>query len=127
MEKTLKPTETELEILQILWASGAEQSVRFVVDRLNERREVGYTTALKMMQIMLEKGLLTRREQDRQHLYRPAIDESATKTQLVERLAQGAFGGSAARLVLSALGTKNATAAELAEIKKFIADLEGKN
>ena len=120
----MKPTESELEILQILWKSAAEMTVRAVNDRLNERREVGYTTTLKTMQIMLEKGLLARRQDERQHFYRPAFEQTSTQNVLISNLVQNAFSGSAAQLVLQALGNHTASAAELDEIKKLIQSLE---
>ena len=124
MQKGTKPTESELEILQILWQNGGELTVRTINDRLNERREVGYTTTLKMAQIMVEKGLLTRRDDERQHFYRPAIEESATQGQLVQNLVRNAFSGSAARLVMQALGNHQASSEELLEIKTLIQQLE---
>ncbi len=120
----MKPTESELEILQILWQSGGELAVRAVNDRLNERREVGYTTTLKTMQIMLEKGLLSRRDDERQHFYRPATEQSSTQGLLVSNLVNSAFSGSAARLVMQALGNHQASAEELAEIKRLIESIE---
>lgn len=122
--KQFKPTESELEILQICWQNGRELTVRQVNEHLNARREVGYTTTLKMMQVMFEKGLLLRCDDDRTHLYQPAIEESATQGQLVQNLVNNAFSGSAARLVMQALGNHQASADELAEIKLLIAKLE---
>lgn len=124
--KQVKPTESELEILQICWQNGGERTVRQVNDQLNMRREVGYTTTLKMMQIMVEKGHLVRRDEDRIHFYRPVIEESATQGQLVQNLVNNAFSGSAARLVMQALGNHQASAEELAEIKRLIVELESK-
>ena len=120
----MKPTESELEILQILWQSGGELTVRAINDRLNERRAIGYTTTLKMMQIMLEKGLLARRDDERQHFFRPANAPSSTQGVLISNLVQNAFSGSAAQLVMQALGNHTASAAELDEIKKLIQSIE---
>jgi BlaI family transcriptional regulator, penicillinase repressor len=120
----MRPTESELEILQILWQNDGEMTVRAINDLLNKKREVGYTTTLKTMQLMLEKGLLSRTEAERQHLYQTAIARSETQGVLVSNLVQNAFSGSAARLVMQALGNHTASAEELAEIKKIIQSLE---
>jgi BlaI family transcriptional regulator, penicillinase repressor len=120
----MRPTESELEILQTLWQSDVEMTVRAINDLLNKKREVGYTTTLKTMQLMLEKGLLSRTEAERQHLYRTAIARSETQGVLVSNLVQNAFSGSAARLVMQALGNHTASAEELVEIKKIIQSLE---
>lgn len=118
-----KPTDAELEILQLLWQLGPS-TVRTVNDRLNQHREVGYTTTLKMMQIMHEKGIVTREEDGRTHLYTAAIAESDTQSVLLQQFVDNAFRGSASKLVLQALGNHEASAAELDEIKALIAQLE---
>lgn len=118
-----KPTDAELEILHLLWELGPS-TVRTVNDRLNQRREVGYTTTLKMMQIMFEKGLATRMEDGRTHLYTAAVAESDTQSRLLQQFVDNAFRGSASKMVLQALGNHDATAAELDEIKALIAQLE---
>lgn len=120
------PTESELEILQILWQQGP-QTVRFINDELNKYREVGYTTTLKIMQIMLDKGLLTRDVQDRAHTYYPAISEENTQNVMLKDFVQTAFRGNSASLVMRALGESNASANELAEIKALIEAMENKN
>jgi predicted transcriptional regulator len=133
----MKPTESELEILHILWEQGAA-TVRTVNDLLNERRKsslaarsaakpkesAGYTTTLKLMQIMFEKGLVTRKEDGRTHTYAPAVRVEETQTLLLQQFVDNAFRGSAARLVLQALGNHEASPAELDEIKALIAQLE---
>lgn len=119
-----RPTEAELEILQVLWEHGPA-TVRFVNDRLNEKKKVGYTTTLKIMQIMFEKRLLERDESARSHLYRPAIEKGETQGLLLDRLVQTAFGGSAARLVMQALGNHKASKEEISRIRKFLDELEG--
>jgi predicted transcriptional regulator len=119
----MKPTEAELEILQILWRSGPV-TVRFVNDELNKKRRIGYTTTLKMMQIMLEKGMLSRNEENRSHLYSPLLNENDTQNFLLNRLVKSAFGGSALKLVVSALGNGKTSKTELDEIKKFIDAIE---
>lgn len=122
-----KPTDSELEILQILWAQGPS-TVRTVNDLLNEQtsksKETGYTTTLKIMQIMHEKGLVTRMEEGRTHTYTPAVRESDTQGMLLQQFVDNAFRGSAARLVMQALGNHNASPEELDEIKALIAKIE---
>jgi BlaI family transcriptional regulator, penicillinase repressor len=117
------PTASELEILQILWQNGA-QTVRFVNDELNKLREVGYTTTLKFMQIMLDKGTLTREIIDRSHIYSPAVSEETTQAQLLRGFTDATFRGSSASLVMRALGNGTASAEDLAKIKAMIAEME---
>lgn len=124
--KKNSPTESELEILQILWESGPT-SVRTVNERLNEKREVGYTTTLKIMQIMTEKGLVTRDTESRTHIYHSAVKEQETQTNLLDSFIQKTYRGSAMRLVMQALGQEKATAEELAELKQLIDKIENKN
>lgn len=124
-DKPLQPTESELEILQILWEFGPS-SVRAVNDYLNEQRVVGYTTTLKMMQLMLKKGLVRRDESSRTHIYRAAVGEKPTRAQLLDRFVDTAFRGSAMDLVMQALGNEDTSEDELAEIKVFIQEMESK-
>ena len=112
-----KPTDAELAILRVLWARGPS-TVRQVAEALE--KDTGYTTALKLLQIMTEKQLVIRDESDRTHIYAAASTEDQTQLQLVSDLLDRAFGGSAAKLVLQALATKKASAEELAEIRKLI-------
>lgn len=119
-----KPTDAELEILSVLWEHGAS-TVRFVNEQLNERREVGYTTTLKILQIMSEKGLVTRNTEGRTHIYEPAFGQDMIQDQLINKLVETAFGGSSQKLVLQALGNSKSSREELAAIKKFIQKLEG--
>lgn len=121
-----KPTEAELEILQVLWQHG-EATVREVNDVLNIQREVGYTTTLKLMQIMLEKGILTRIEDARSHVYKAAIAEDETQNILLNKFVDSTFRGSAMKLVMQALGNHQATKQELDDLKKLIEDLENKS
>jgi BlaI family transcriptional regulator, penicillinase repressor len=114
-----KPTESELEILQILWQNGAS-SVRFVNEELSKRREVGYTTTLKMMQIMFEKKHLSRTEEGRYHLYKAEVAEEATQINLLEKFVENTFRGSAMKMVMQALGNHQSSQEELEEIKKLI-------
>jgi|APTNR8051073442_1049403.scaffolds.fasta_scaffold02288_5 predicted transcriptional regulator len=123
------PTDAELEILQVLWGKSPE-SVRYVNETINARREpeqqVGYTTTLKQMQVMLDKGLLKRDIVERNHLYYPAQEREAVQTRVVRALAQRAFEGSASSLALLALGDGNATREELEQIKAMIRELENR-
>ena len=133
-----KPTDSELEILHILWEQGPS-TVRTVNDLLNERRRsglassrlsakpkesAGYTTTLKLMQIMFEKGLVTRVEEGRTHAYTAFIRESDTQDLLLQQFVDNAFRGSTARLVMQALGNHEASTEELDEIKALIAKIE---
>ncbi len=118
-----KPTEAELEILQILWQKGP-CSVRDVNDLLNETREVGYTTTLKIMQIMLEKGLVDRNAEKRTHIYSAVPKEQDVQSQLLTRFVDATYRGSASRLVMQLLGNHKASQQELDEIKKLIEQLE---
>jgi len=133
-----KPTDSELEILHILWEQGPS-TVRTVNDLLNERRRsglassrlsakpkesAGYTTTLKLMQIMFEKGLVTRVEEGRTHAYTASIRESDTQDLLLQQFVDNAFRGSTARLVMQALGNHEASTEELDEIKALIAKIE---
>ena len=123
--KFIKPTEAELEILHILWANGSS-SVRFVNEKLCENREVGYTTTLKMMQMMYDKGLLNRDDSTRSHVYEAINQQEETQQQLLDQFVNTAFKGSAMQLVMQALGNHNATGEELEEIKALIKQIEGK-
>lgn len=122
------PTDAELEILQVLWQNGS-QTVRFVNDKLNQQhteKEIGYTTTLKFMQLMLDKGLLTREIIERSHIYTPAVPEEQMQTQLVKEFVDAAFRGSSSSLVLRALGNGETTQAELEKIKALISEIENK-
>jgi len=118
-----KPTESELEILQVLWEMGPS-SVRSVNQKLNEKRDVGYTTTLKLMQIMVDKGLAERDTSQRTHIYRATIAEGDIQQRLLKNFVDTAFRGSAMKLVVQALGNHEATEDELREIKDLIAKLE---
>ena len=119
----LKPTEGELEILQILWRDGPS-SVRWVNEQLSKQKEVGYTTTLKIMQIMNDKGLTTRDTSSRTHIYTAAIKELPTKNNLLSRFIDATFQGSAAQLVMEALGNNDTTHEELEQIKALIDKIE---
>ena len=118
-----RPTDGELEILRILWRLGTS-SVREVHQELNHTRPTGYTTALKLLQIMTEKGLVRRNESGRAHLYEAVDSREGTQGSLIRDLAERAFGGSAAELVQRALSHAPASSEELARIRKLIEDLE---
>lgn len=126
MKKKINPTESELEILQILWENGPS-SVRFVNDKQNELKEVGYTTTLKIMQIMSEKGLLEVNKEQRQHIYSSAIDESETKSSLLDGFLKKTFSGSAMKMVMQALGNHEPSKEELNEIKNLINEIENRS
>ena len=114
-----RPTDAELAILRILWDRGPS-TVRQVHDVLALERQAAYTTALKLLQIMTEKGLVERDERDRTHIYRARLSEETTQRQLVRDLVDRAFAGSASKLVMQALATKRASADELRDIRKAI-------
>lgn len=121
---TVRTTDSELEILEILWETGSA-TVRQVNGELEHKgKNVGYTTTLKMMQIMTEKGLLDREMDGRTHVYRSLIQAGAARDAMIDRIANAAFGGSAMKLVLQALGNHKATPEELREIKALIDTLE---
>ena len=121
-----RPTEVELAILQVLWRHGPG-SVREVLHRFNDGRgsEAGYTTVLKMLQIMTEKGLVERDDARRPQVYRARLSQEQTQQQLVSDLLERAFGGSAKQLVMRALATRKTSEAELTQIEKLLDKLEG--
>lgn len=122
----MKPTDSELEILQVIWLHGPV-SVRFVNDELNRKKQVGYTTTLKLMQIMTEKGLLKRSEEGRKHIYSTVLKEKVAKNLLLDKFVKTAFGGSAMELVMQALGNHQTTPDELIELKALIDKIERDN
>jgi predicted transcriptional regulator len=117
--RSTQPTDAELAILRVLWRRGSS-SVRQVHDELRSVRATGYTTILKLLQIMFEKGLVLRDESQRTHIYRPAAPEQDTQRRLVRNLLDRAFGGSARKLILQALDATEASPEELAEIRKLL-------
>ena len=119
------PTVAELEILHVLWARGPS-TVREVHEELNADRPTGYTTTLKLLQIMADKNLVRRDEKQRAHIYQARTPREQTQSQLVRDLADRVFGGSASRLVMHALSQKRASANELAEIRRTLDEMEGK-
>jgi predicted transcriptional regulator len=122
--KKIEPTRSELEILQVLWEHGPA-TVRFVNDKLNEqKRAVQYTSTLKLMQIMAEKGILKRDESNMKHIYSPAMEEQKTKGFLLERFVDSMYNGSASSLVMQLLGNKNNSKKELQAIKDLLKKLD---
>ena len=119
-----RPTDAELAILRVLWSRGPS-TVRQVHEALSRDRETGYTTVLKFMQIMTEKGLVERDESERTHVYQARFTQEATQQRLVSDLLEKAFGGSASQLVMQALAAKPASADELAQIRQLLDELEG--
>ena len=120
-----RPTDAELEILTVLWSRGPS-TVRAVHETIAERRPAQYTTVLKQLQIMDEKGLVKRDESGRAHVYAPARPRAATQAQLAGDLLQRAFAGSATSLLLGALSARKPSKKELAELRKFLDEFEGK-
>ena len=120
---TPKPTDSELEILRVLWELGPS-TVKTVNDRLNKIRLVGYTTTLKLLQIMNEKGLVNRDENERSHIYSSAIGESDIQTAMVNKLLTSVFSGSASKLVMQVLGNSNTSKEELLKIKELLNKIE---
>ena len=118
-----KPTEAELAILRVLWERGPS-TVREVAEVLEGERSAGYTTILKLLQIMTQKGLVRRNVSGRSHVYQASAPAETTQRQLVQDLLDRAFGGSAQQLVLQALSARRASPAELAEIRRLLDDLE---
>jgi BlaI family transcriptional regulator, penicillinase repressor len=119
------PTDAELEILRVLWTRGPS-TVREVFQGLKRAKPVGYTTVLKLMQIMAEKGLVRRNEEQRTHVYEAMVPKESTQRQIVGDLLDRAFGGSAAQLVMQALSAKRATAAEIEQIRRLLNEYQEK-
>jgi predicted transcriptional regulator len=122
-ERIPRPTDAELAILRVLWRRGPS-TVRQVHDVLSAEKSTGYTTVLKFMQIMTEKGLLIRDQSGRSHVYRPQVPAEKTQQQLVGDLLERAFEGSAQRLVMQALSSKRVTPEELARIRALLDEIE---
>ena len=123
--KYVKPTESELEILQILWQNSTA-TVRDVHEELAKTKDVGYTTTLKLMQIMHEKGLVKRDESMRTHVYQPAVNKERTQKHLLDKMIESLFGGSSTQLVLQALGSgeQKVSAEELEQIQTLLNNLK---
>ena len=121
--KKLKPTESELEILQILWDK-EQATVREVHEELSKNKDSGYTTTLKLLQIMFEKGLVTRDDSNKTHIYTAAVSRQKTQKQLLDKMINTLFAGSSTQLVLQALGNQKASKDELEEIQKYLDNLK---
>lgn len=124
--KTMKPTESELEILQVLWEKG-NATVREVHEKLLNTKDVGYTTTLKLMQIMHEKGLVKRNDSSRTHVYKAVSNKENTQKMLLNKFISNLFGGSSSQLVLQALGNSTVSDEELDSIQQLINDLKKKD
>ncbi len=121
--KNLKPTESELGILQILWEKETA-TVREVHDELSRNKDSGYTTTLKLLQIMFEKKLVTRDDSNKTHIYKPAISKERTQKQFLNKMIDTLFAGSSTELVLQALGNQKASKVELEEIQRYLDNLK---
>ena len=119
-----RPTQSELEILTVLWDAGPS-TVREVQQTLDARRPTGYTTVLKLLQIMTEKGLVRRDERERAHRYAPRFPRERTEQQIVGDILDRAFGGSSSRLVMRALSSRRASPEELNRIRELLNEIEG--
>jgi predicted transcriptional regulator len=124
-QKILKPTESELEILAILWAKKSA-TVRDVHEELLHSKDAGYTTTLKLMQIMYEKTLVTRDDTNKTHIYKAGVSREKTQKQFLNKMINSLFSGSSTELVLQALGNKNATEEDLEKINSLIQELKNK-
>ena len=123
IQKLIKPTESELEILQILWTRGLA-TVREVHEELSRTKDAGYTTTLKLMQIMHEKGLVKRDDSMRTHVYQSAVNKERTQKHLLSKMIDSLFGGSSTQLVIQALGENKVSAEELEKIQALLNDLK---
>ncbi|MFI5132198.1 MAG: BlaI/MecI/CopY family transcriptional regulator [Chitinophagales bacterium] len=121
--KTIKPTESELEILQTLWIRGLA-TVREVHEDLAQTKDVGYTTTLKLMQIMHEKGLVKRDDSMRTHVYQAAVNKEKTQKHMLNKIIDSLFGGSSTQLVIQALGENKASPEELEKIQALLDNLK---
>jgi len=120
----IKPTESELEILQVLWKKSSA-TVRDVHEELSKHKDVGYTTTLKLMQIMHEKGIVKRDDSVRTHVYQSAVNKENTQKHLLNKMIDNLFGGSTTQLVLQALGENKATPEEIEKIQSLLNNLKG--
>ncbi len=123
MAKQIKPTEGELEILQVLWQKGAA-TVRDVHETILQSKEAGYTTTLKLMQIMFEKGLVVRDDRAKTHIFRANVSKESTQNQFVGKMINSLFGGSSTQLVMNALGSQPHSKEELDEIQQLLDNLK---
>ncbi len=126
MSKKIKPTESELDILSIIWDKGAS-TVREVHTELEKTKETKYTTTLKLMQIMHEKGLLTRDNSSKVHIFDAAIPKEETQGMLLKKMIDTVFSGSASKMVMQALGSHKTSDEELDAIKRYLFEIEKKS
>lgn len=119
----MKPTDSELEILNLLWEHGP-MTVRALNEQLNKERRVGYTTSLKMMQIMTEKGLLTRDTTERSHIYAPSMRPEEVQSDILDHIVKTVFMGDRSKLVLQALGHKSVSSKEISDLRALIQEME---
>jgi BlaI family penicillinase repressor len=124
--KPNRPTESEMEILQILWENGSS-TVREVHEVLSETKGSGYTTTLKLMQIMTDKGLIERNDEAKSHIYSATVKKESIQKQVVSKMINSLFKGSSAKLVMHALGNHKASEEEIMEIKKYLKAMESSN
>ena len=122
-QKPIKPTESELEILQVLWQKG-KATVREVHEELSRTKDSGYTTTLKLMQIMFEKGIVSRDDSNKTHIYQPSVTREKTQKHLVGKMIDTLFSGSSAQLVMQALGNSKSSRQELDDIQRMLDDLK---
>ncbi len=123
INKQFNPTESELEILQVLWQRESA-TVREVHEELSKTKSSGYTTTLKLLQIMFEKGLVTRDDSAKTHIYMPAVSKQKTQKQFLDKMINGLFYGSSTQLVLQALGNQKTSRNELDEIQRYLDNLK---
>ncbi len=122
--KSPGPTDREMAILSVLWQRGPS-TVREVHEAIKTDSDTGYTTTLKLMQIMADKGLLSRKDAGRQHVYRPAVSQEKTQSQVVGEVMEKVFAGSAEKLVMRALSARKVSAEELKRIREMLDEMEG--
>lgn len=126
MENTIKPTDSELEILNILWEKG-QATVKEVNEEINKTKESGYTTTLKMLQIMHEKGLVNRISAGKQHIYHAKIEEEKAQKDMLNGFVHNLYRGNAMKMLMQILGNHSTTKEELTKLRQIIDDLEKKS
>lgn len=122
ISKESVPTKTEMDVLQVLWQNGPS-TVRFVHEKLNEQKNVQYTSTLKLMQVMTEKGMLERDETNMKHIYKPVLEEEKTKGFMLERFVESMYNGSVSNMMLALLGTDKTSKEELQKVKALLKNM----